>query len=101
MYFLSIFVSPMALINSSGRNRSNNTGICDIENKEKISIERICQINNISNLLHFYESPRISTLDKLDMIKQMDFDENMAFQIFNGGLLYDDFEKMFTQFFLF
>jgi len=91
----------MALINSSGRNRNNNTGICDIENKNKVKMERICQINNISNLVHFYESPRISTLDKLDMIKQMDFDENMAFQIFNGGLLYDDFENIFSSFFLF
>jgi hypothetical protein len=89
MYFLSIFVLP--LINSSGR---NNTGICDIENKEKISIERICQINNTSNLVRFYESPRISTLDKLDMFERTDFDTNMAFQIFNGGLLYEDFEKM-------
>ena len=101
MYFLSIFLSPIVLIN---RNRTSNNGNCDIENRSNsiVSIEQIRHIYNISKLVHFYESPNISTLDKLHRIEEMD--ENFAgFHISNGGLFnrYEDFEKIFTHFFLF
>jgi hypothetical protein len=96
MYFLSIFISP-SFIYSRNRNKS---GICDINITEKTSIERIRHIHNVSNLIHFYESPNISILDKLQKIEDMDFVNSPGFHILKGGL-FDDFDFIFTNFFLY
>jgi len=97
MYLLSYFLSPLAYIS---RNRSKGT--CDIENNtnDMITMERIRHIHNVSKLVHFYESPNISELDKLQKFNEYNFDEYPGFFISKGGLYktFDEFD--FSMFFL-
>ena len=85
MYFLSMFLSPIFYL-------KYRKGTCDINNRtnDMTSIDRICHINNISNRIKFYESPNISTLDKLQEIEENDFTTYPGFYIKKGGLV-DEF----------
>jgi len=96
MYFLPIFLSPMALFS-----RNREKGICDIENRttnDNVSLDRIHHINNVSELILFYKSPNVFSFDKLDRIEN-DSNTSLGFFIRKGGL-FDDFEFDFTLLFL-
>jgi hypothetical protein len=94
MYFFSIFISPYIWSYTK-----NISGLCDINitNDQRVSIEKIYRINNISKLVHFYESPTISLLDKMQKIEEYDFENSPGFHIWHGGL-FDDFPELFTSF---
>jgi Leucine-rich repeat (LRR) protein len=99
MHFLSIFLSPITIISSN-----KGKGLCDIEHLkyDNVSIEKICHIYNISQIIQFYKSPKISILDKLQKIEENDCNNNMGFHIKKGGLFngFEYFEQFITTIFM-
>lgn len=94
LFTIAMFISPIVY-----KNRNRSTGICQPNcSIDTVSIKRIYHIHNTSKLIHFYESPNISILDKLKKMEDYDFENSPGFHIKKGGL-FDDFEEFFTTFF--